>query len=82
MPGRIFQFDFDAFCPGIAKCIDQSFPANSVDFIADNWMQSPGPALNNNAEPDLFPNLLMDGEFLLDAGKCLFEIERVSSNRA
>jgi hypothetical protein len=77
----IFQFDFDVPCAGFAEGIHQHFTANTVDFIADNWMQRPGPPFDSHAKPNLFPSLLMDGEFLLDTGKCLFEIERVSSNR-
>ncbi len=58
--------------------IHQRFAANTVDFIAEDRVQSPGPPFNNDTKSNLLPNLLMDDKFLLDTGKCLFEIKRVT----
>jgi hypothetical protein len=33
-PGGVYQFDFDAFGAGVAKCIDQGLAPNAVGFMA------------------------------------------------
>jgi hypothetical protein len=35
---RVLEFDFNALRPGMPSSIDQCFPANAVDFVAQNGM--------------------------------------------
>ena len=60
------------------ECVDQSLPADAIDLIAQHRMQWPRLAVHNHAKSGVF----LDGEFLLDARKRLFEIERTAMRRA
>ena len=57
----------------MAEGVDQCFAAYAEDFIAQDRMQCLGPPFNDDAKT----NLLLDGKLLPDAGKRLFQIERI-----
>jgi hypothetical protein len=74
---KILHNYLNAAGPGMTECIDQRFTSKAVDFIADEWVQWPWAAIDDN----LKINRLRDGKFLFDSGKCLFETKRVGAIR-
>src|SRR5260221_6867723 len=67
---RVLELDFDACRAGVAKCIDQSFAADPVDFIPDDKVQRPKPTFHYDTKI----NFRLDREFLSNQGKCMLEI--------
>ena len=47
---RVFDSDFNALGAGVANCIEQRFAADAIDFVADERMQGPGAAFDDNAK--------------------------------
>src|SRR5262245_23344171 len=77
-PGGVYQFVGDAFGAGVAECAGQGLAPNAVGLIASNRVSWPIPPVNH--KPKI--NLVLIGEFLSDAGKCLFKIERIGAGKA
>jgi hypothetical protein len=47
----VFQFHLNATRPGVTERIHQCFPADTVNLIADAWLQWQGLALHNDPKP-------------------------------
>ena len=60
--------------PEVTECIDQRFAADPVDFIPDDRVQRTRPALDDHTKI----NVPLDGEFLPNQRKCIFEIKRAA----
>jgi len=39
LAGGIFEFDFDLFCLGMAKGVQQGFAGDEVDLVQDGWVE-------------------------------------------
>src|ERR1700722_14567885 len=70
----VLDLDFDALGPGMEERIRQGFPADAVDFVAQDRVQRPGLAVHDHTKPDV----LFNSEFLSDTRKRLLEIERTA----
>src|SRR5262245_2448029 len=78
MVAAILQLDFYALGSGVAEGIHQRFPTDSICFVADHRVQSSGAP----CDCDSITDLRLDGEFLAEMGKRLFQIERVTFGRS
>ena len=65
LPVTVFEFDFDALRARMPEGIDQSFPADPVDLVAQHRMQRPWLAVHDHAKSDI----VVDCEFILDVAK-------------
>ena len=78
MSGLVFYLDFYVPGSGVAEGTHQGFATDAVDFIADDRVQRAGAAFDSDAKI----NLLFDGEFLPNAGKCLLDVKGAATGRS
>jgi hypothetical protein len=62
----------------VLEGIDQRFAADAINLVPQHGVQESRLAIHNNSKS----NVVLDGEFVLDARKSLFQIERSALGRA
>src|SRR5262245_33933653 len=82
MARRIFQLDFDPPGLRVTEGIHQGFASNAIGFIAKDRTQGSWPSFNQDTKVNRLLKILIEGEFLWDARKCLFEISIVLLRKA
>src|SRR4029453_4017685 len=71
LPRAVFELDFDVRRSRMAEGVDTAPPADSLDFVADDWLQRSRPAFDDHAVGGG-----ADAHLLLDAGERLLPVLR------
>src|SRR5580692_490216 len=70
LAGRVFELNLDALGARVLESIDQRFAADAINLVTQHWVQGSRLAIHDNSKS----NVVLAGEFFLDARKSLFQI--------
>src|ERR1700733_3834419 len=76
--GSVFELNLDALGVRMTECVNQSLPANAIDFIPKHRVQRAWLAVYDHTKADV----VLNGEFLLSPRKRLFQVQRAALGRA